>query len=364
MSAVMTIPKQYFDRNDEWWQAILARDQRYDGQFVFAVKSTKIFCRASCPSRRPHRERVTFYAVPEAAEQAGYRACKRCKPKSARILDPQLELVQRVCRYLEQSDVDDLKLSTLAEQNGISAFHLQRTFKALMGISPHQYATAKRFGRLKSLIKEGGSVTSAVYESGFNSSSRVYEQSAAELGMTPATYAKGGLGLTITYTIADSPLGRLLVAVTERGVCSVKMADTDQELKKDLEAEFPRAEIQQSDTELETVVTHILNHLNGVGLTVALPLDIRATAFQRRVWEELSRIPYGESRTYGEVARAIGKPGAVRAVGHACASNPVALLIPCHRVIREDKSLGGYRWGLKRKQKLLEREIGKKTHMK
>ncbi|HSE26258.1 MAG TPA: methylated-DNA--[protein]-cysteine S-methyltransferase, partial [Pyrinomonadaceae bacterium] len=261
---------------------------------------------------------------------------------------------------LEQSDVDDLKLSTLAEQNGISAFHLQRTFKALMGISPHQYATAKRFGRLKSLIKEGGSVTSAVYESGFNSSSRVYEQSAAELGMTPATYAKGGLGLTITYTIADSPLGRLLVAVTERGVCSVKMADTDQELKKDLEAEFPRAEIQQSETELETVVSRILNHLKGFGLTVNLPLDIRATAFQRRVWEELSRIPYGESRTYGEVARAIGKPGAVRAVGHACASNPVALLIPCHRVIREDKTLGGYRWGLKRKQKLLETEKGNK----
>jgi AraC family transcriptional regulator of adaptative response/methylated-DNA-[protein]-cysteine methyltransferase len=174
--------------------------------------------------------------------------------------------------------------------------------------------------------------------------------------MTPATYEKGGLGLTITYTIVDSPLGRLLVAVTERGVCSVKMADTDQELKEDLEGEFPRAEIQQSDTNLEAVVSQILDHLNGAGLTVDLPLDIRATAFQRRVWEELSRIPYGESRTYGEVARAIGSPGAVRAVGHACASNPVALLIPCHRVIREDKSLGGYRWGLKRKQKLLERE--------
>jgi len=356
MSAVMTMPKQDFEQTDEWWQATLARDQRYDGQFVFAVSSTMIFCRASCPSRRPSRERVTFYLVPEAAEQAGYRACKRCKPKRAPILDPQLELVQRVCRYLEQTDAGDLKLSTLAEQNGISAFHLQRTFKALMGISPHQYATAKRFGRLKSLIKEGETITSAVYDSGFNSSSRVYEQSAAELGMTPATYAKGGLGLTINYTIADSPMGRLLVAVTERGVCSVKMADTDRALIEDLKAEFPQAEIEQSDTHLAGIVSQILDHLKGSKLTIDLPLDIRATSFQRRVWEELSRIPYGESRTYGDVARAIGSPKAVRAVGHACATNPVALLIPCHRVIREDKSLGGYRWGLQRKRKLLERE--------
>jgi AraC family transcriptional regulator of adaptative response/methylated-DNA-[protein]-cysteine methyltransferase len=356
MSALMTTPKQDFVQTDEWWQATLARDPRFDGQFVFAVSSTMIYCRPSCPSRRANRERVTFYSVPEAAEQAGFRACKRCKPKSARVLDPQLELVQRVCRYLDQSDVEDLKLSTLAEQTGISAFHLQRTFKSVMGISPHQYANAKKFGRLKSLIKEGESVTSAVYESGFNSSSRVYEQSAAELGMTPATYAKGGRGLAIFYTIADSPLGRLLVAVTDRGVCSVKMADKDAELIEDLKAEFPEADIKQNDKVLMASVSQILNHLNGKEPRINLPLNIRATAFQRQVWEELNRIPYGESRSYGEVARALGKPGAVRAVGHACATNPVALVIPCHRVIREDKSLGGYRWGLERKKRLLERE--------
>ena len=356
MNAVMIATEENAFQSDELWQATLSRDQGYDGQFVFAVSSTRIYCRPSCPSRRPHRERVEFFSVPEAAEQAGYRACKRCKPKSARSLDPQLELVRHVCEFLDANDGDDVTLTTLAAQNRVSPFHLQRTFKGVMGISPHQYATAKKFGRLKSLIKEGESVTSAVYESGFNSSSRVYEQSAAELGMTPATYARGGLGLTIKYTIADSPLGRLLVAVTDRGVCSVKMADTDQELKEDLEAEFPQAEIQQSDTNLAAMVSQILDHLNGAKVTIDLPLDIRATAFQRRVWEELSRIPYGESRTYGDVARAIGNPRAVRAVGHACATNPVALLIPCHRVVREDKSLGGYRWGLQRKKKLLERE--------
>lgn len=359
MNAVMISREEHSLQSDELWQATLSRDQRYDGQFVFAVSSTRIYCRPSCPARRPNRERVTFFSVPEAAEQAGYRACKRCKPKSARILDPQLDLVRRVCRYLDENDSEVITLATLAEQNGVSPFHLQRTFKSVMGISPHQYANAKKFGRLKSLIKEGESVTSAVYESGFNSSSRVYEQSADELGMTPATYAKGGRGLLITYTIADSPLGRLLVAVTARGVCSVKMADTDEELKQDLEAEFPRAEINQNDSVLKSIVLQILNHLNGKEPTINLPLDIRATAFQRQVWEELNKIPYGERRSYGQVARALGKPGAVRAVGHACATNPVALVIPCHRVIREDKSLGGYRWGLERKKKLLEREKGK-----
>ena len=359
MNAVMISREEHSLQSDELWQATLSRDQRYDGQFVFAVSSTGIYCRPSCPARRPNRERVRFFSVPEAAEQAGYRACKRCKPKSARILDPQLDLVRRVCRYLDENDSEVITLATLAEQNGVSPFHLQRTFKSVMGISPHQYANAKKFGRLKSLIKEGESVTSAVYESGFNSSSRVYEQSADELGMTPATYAKGGRGLLITYTIADSPLGRLLVAVTARGVCSVKMADTDEELKQDLEAEFPGAEINQNDSVLKSIVLQILNHLNGKEPTINLPLDIRATAFQRQVWEELNKIPYGERRSYGQVARALGNPGAVRAVGHACATNPVALVIPCHRVIREDKSLGGYRWGLERKKKLLEREKGK-----
>src|SRR4030095_16417829 len=203
VNATMISREEKTDQSEELWQALLSRDQRYDGQFVFAVSSTMIYCRPSCPARRPVRERVSFFSVPEAAEEAGYRACKRCHPRTARILDPQLSLVQRVCRYLDSNDSEKVKLSSLAEQNGVSAFHLQRTFKSVMGISPHQYAAAKKFGRLKTLIKQGESVTSALYGSGFNSSSRLYEQSSTELGMTPATYAKGGRGMAIAYTIVD-----------------------------------------------------------------------------------------------------------------------------------------------------------------
>jgi AraC family transcriptional regulator of adaptative response/methylated-DNA-[protein]-cysteine methyltransferase len=349
----MISPKQDLLQPEELWQATLSRDKRYDGHFVFAVNSTLIYCRPSCPARRPNRERVTFFSVPEAAEQAGYRACRRCLPKSARILDPQLALVQRVCRYLDQNDLEDAKLTTLAEQNQISPFHLQRTFKAVMGISPRQYSAAKKFGRLKSLIKEGEPVASALYGSGFNSSSRLYEQSASELGMTPATYAKGGSGVNITYTVVDSVLGRLLVAITQRGVCKVSMGEDDTVLEADLKSEFPEATVKRDDKQLKEIVGEILDHLNSKEPAIDLPLDIRATAFQRQVWEHLRKIPYGESRSYGDVARALGKPGAIRAVGRACATNPVALIIPCHRVVREDKTLGGYRWGLERKKKLL-----------
>jgi AraC family transcriptional regulator of adaptative response/methylated-DNA-[protein]-cysteine methyltransferase len=225
-----------------------------------------------------------------------------------------------------------------------------------MGISPRQYVTARRFGNFKQLVREGESVTNALYDSGFNSSSRVYEQAAEELGMTPATYGRGGRGVKIDYTIVASPLGRLLVALTERGVCAVRMGDTDTDLEKDLRAEFPSATIARDDASLQETVTKVLRHLTHNEPHLDLPLDIRATAFQRQVWEKLRAIPYGETVSYADVAKALGKPGAVRAVGRACATNPVALVIPCHRVVREDKSLGGYRWGLDRKQKLLDLE--------
>lgn len=265
-------------------------------------------------------------------------------------------MVQRACRLLDTStDGDTLKLAELASQVGVSAFHLQRTFKRVMGISPRQYVTARRFGNFKQLVREGESVTNALYDSGFNSSSRIYEQAPEQLGMTPATYGRGGRGVQIDYTIVASPLGRLLVAVTERGVCAVQMGDTDVELEKDLRAEFPEAKIQRADSRLKDSVQQILNHLNS-NARLDLPLDIRATAFQRQVWEQLRAIPYGQTLSYGDVAKALGKPGAVRAVGRACATNPVALVIPCHRVVREDKSLGGYRWGLERKKKLLDLE--------
>ncbi|HEY3582288.1 MAG TPA: bifunctional DNA-binding transcriptional regulator/O6-methylguanine-DNA methyltransferase Ada [Pyrinomonadaceae bacterium] len=343
--------------NDQLWQAVVARDARFDGQFVFAVSSTKVYCRPSCPSRRPSRERVSFFKLPEAAEQAGYRACLRCKPQTLSVPDPQLALVQRVCRLLDDAgEGEALKLAELAARVGVSSFHLQRTFKRVMGISPRQYVTARRFGNFKQLVREGESVTNALYDSGFNSSSRVYEQAAEELGMTPATYGRGGRGVKIDYTLVASPLGRLLVAVTERGVCAVRMGDNDSELEKDLRAEFPSATIARDDASLQETVTKVLSHLTHNEPHLDLPLDIRATAFQRQVWEKLRAIPYGETVSYADVAKALGKPGAVRAVGRACATNPVALVIPCHRVVREDKSLGGYRWGLVCKQKLLDLE--------
>ena len=343
--------------NDEQlWQAVVAKDARYDGQFVFAVSSTGVYCRPSCPSRRAHRERVSFFDLPEAAEQAGFRACLRCQPQRARVLDPQMELVQRVCGVLNSSDSETVKLAELAAHAGVSVFHLQRTFKRVMGISPRQYLAARRFGNFKALVRKGDSVTSALYESGFNSSSRLYEYASEELGMTPATYSRGGRGVNINYTIVASSMGRLLVAMTERGVCAVRMSDSDQELEKDLREEFPYAEIERDDSALREQVQKILNHLDNNEPRLDLPLDIRATAFQRQVWEKLRAIPYGQTVSYGDVAKALGKPGAVRAVGRACATNPVALVIPCHRVVREDQSLGGYRWGLERKKKLLERE--------
>jgi AraC family transcriptional regulator of adaptative response/methylated-DNA-[protein]-cysteine methyltransferase len=347
--------------NEQLWQAVLAKDARFDGQFVFAVSSTGIYCRPSCPSRRAHRERVKFFDLPEAAEQAGFRACLRCQPQRARVLDPQIDLVQRVCRLLDSSESETLKLAELASHVGVSVFHLQRTFKRVMGISPRQYLAARRFGNFKELVRKGDSVTNALYESGFNSSSRLYEHAAAELGMTPATYSRGGQGVNINYTIVDSSLGRLLVAMTERGVCAVRMGDSDAALEKDLRDEFPHAQINQNDAFLREPVQKILNHLDQNEPQLDLPLDIRATAFQRQVWEKLRAIPYGETVSYGDVAKALGKPGAVRAVGRACATNPVALVIPCHRVVREDKTLGGYRWGLERKKKLLEHERSLKS---
>lgn len=342
--------------DDQFWQAVVAKDARFDGQFVFAVSSTGIYCRPSCPSRRAHRDRVKFFDLPEAAEQAGFRACRRCRPQRARVLDPQLSLVQSVCRALDADDGETLKLAELATRFDISVFHLQRTFKRVMGISPRQYSTARKFSNFKALVRQGESVTHSLYESGFSSSSRLYEQAAEELGMTPATYSRGGRGVSINYTIVASPLGRLLVAVTDRGVCAVRMGDTDADLEQDLQTEFAQAQIKRNDSALREPVEAILSHLSSSEPRLDLPLDIRATAFQRQVWEQLRAIPYGETASYGDVAKALGKPRAVRAVGRACATNPVALIIPCHRVVREDKSLGGYRWGLDRKKKLLEQE--------
>jgi AraC family transcriptional regulator of adaptative response/methylated-DNA-[protein]-cysteine methyltransferase len=360
MSALMKEQLNLLPETDEaQWQAVLRKDTRFDGQFVFAVSSTHIYCRPSCPSRRPHRERVSFFQLPAQAEQAGFRACRRCHPREARLVDPQVQLAQQVCRLIEDSDGEPVTLAALSEQLGVSSFHLQRTFKNIMGISPKDYAETWRVNKFKQGVRQGEALTSAIYDAGFGSSSRLYESAFAQLGMTPATYGKGGRGAVISYAIVESPLGRLLVATTTRGVCSVMLGDSDESLKTDLLKEFPAAEISYDEKLLRSSAKAIVEHLKNKSPHINLPLDIRSTAFQRQVWEQLRAIPYGETHSYSEVAKAIGQQKAVRAVARACATNPVALVIPCHRVIREDKSLGGYRWGLERKKKLLEREAAK-----
>jgi AraC family transcriptional regulator, regulatory protein of adaptative response / methylated-DNA-[protein]-cysteine methyltransferase len=333
------------------WQAVLDRDRQFDGQFVYAVRSTGVYCRPSCPSRRPRREQVDFYETNEAAAQAGFRPCKRCRPDE---VDSQAEMVRQVCAYIETHET--ATLAELSQAVSVSPFHLQRVFKRLMGISPRQYADAYRLGQLKTHLKKGSSVTDAVYEAGYGSSSRVYERSDGQLGMTPSAYRRGGEGMNIVYTVRDCPLGRVLIAVTERGVCAVSLGSSDAMLDEFVLNEFPAASVRRDDGLLSDWVDAILSYLNGWQPRVDVPLDVQATAFQRRVWEALRTIPAGETRTYSQVAASIGQPTAVRAVAHACATNRIALAIPCHRVIRTDGDLGGYRWGLERKRTLLAQE--------
>ena len=352
MNAITTITLD----EDACWRAVLERDARKDGAFVYAVRSTGIFCRPTCPSRRPGRAQAHFFAVPEAAEQAGYRSCKRCRPKAAAAADPRLETVRRVCRAIGESTEAIPTLAELGQEVGASPHHLQRQFKAVMGVSPHQYGEALRLGRLKSALREGEPVAQALYGAGYGSSSRLYEKAPRHLGMTPASYAKGGKGACIAFTLADSRLGRLLVAATERGVCAVSLGDSDATLEDGLRGDYPAAEVRRDDGALGAEVAAILNHLEGAAPHVDLPLDVRATAFQWQVWERLRAIPPGETRTYGEIAGAIGRPRAARAVGRACATNPVSLIIPCHRAVRSSGALTGYRWGVERKKALLESE--------
>lgn len=357
MSAQMKEQMNFLVETDETqWQAVLAKDSRCDGRFVFAVSSTGIYCRPSCPARRPRRDRVSFFSAPDIAEQAGFRACLRCHPREARLVDPQVEMAREVCKLIDENDGEPLTLGMLSSRVGVSTFHLQRTFKSVMGISPSQYAEATRIGKFKQGVRDGESITSAIYDAGFGSSSRLYEQAASRLGMTPATYGKGGRGAIIKYAIVETSLGLLLVAATEKGVCSVTLGDSESALENDLRHEFPQAEIQRGEQALKLATKLIVDHLEGKTPHIDLPLDVRATAFQRQVWEQLRAIPIGQTSSYSDVAKAIGQDKAVRAVARACATNPVALVIPCHRVIREDKSLGGYRWGLERKKKLLDEE--------
>jgi AraC family transcriptional regulator of adaptative response/methylated-DNA-[protein]-cysteine methyltransferase len=335
--------------------AVATRDAGLDGAFVYAVRSTGIYCRPSCPSRRPHPKQVVLFAVPEAAEEAGFRPCRRCHPEQA-ARSPQSDLVRRVCQEITVDTNPRANLGRLMAATGLSAHHLQRTFRKAMGITPRQYADAIRVARLKSDLRKGIEVTTALYEAGYGSASRLYEQSDAHLGMTPAAYRRGGRGMKISYTVSDCSLGRVLVATTDRGISAISLGDNDSHLAAELRKEYPHAEIRRGSNEPSRWVRAIVRHLAGSQPRLDLPTDVMATAFQRRVWEALRSIPSGETRTYREVARALGQPGATRAVARACATNPTAIMVPCHRVIRSDGSLGGYRWGLRRKKLLLDRE--------
>ncbi len=340
---------------NKWWQAVLARDASHDGEFFFAVSSTGVYCRPSCPAKRPRRENVSFFLRPEQAENAGYRACLRCRPKAA-VQNPQTEMVKRICRYIEQHLDEPVTLERLGAAFGQSPFHLQRTFKKALGITPRAYADSCRMGQLKRNLQAGRSVTHALYDAGYSSSSRLYERTASQLGMTPDKYRRGAVAATIRYTCTDSPLGRMLVAATEKGICAIQFADTDDELTEGLKREFPFAIRRRDDESMRSWTSTLLQQIAGHKLNRSLPLDIQATAFQRRVWTHLQSLPFGATQSYGEVARAIGQPSAARAVARACATNRIAVAIPCHRVVREDGEMGGYRWGVERKKALLQLE--------
>ena len=340
--------------SNQRWAAVLGRDPRFDQQFVYAVRTTGIYCRPSCPSRRPRREQVTFFGAPQEAEQAGFRACHRCHPN--RNGTSAQDVVARVCRYLEERGDRRVTLGELSRVSGYSAFHLQRMFKKALGISPRQYAAGHRLQDLKTRLRAGYNVTAATYEAGYGSSSRIYEAANGRLGMTPATYGRGGAGMNIRYATALCPLGRVLVAATERGVCAVQFGDSDRQLQRSLQDEFPAAEIKPAGAELRGWVREVVQAVSGRQPHPGVPLDLQCTAFQRQVWEALLRIPCGSTRSYQQVAADIGQPKAARAVARACATNPVAVLIPCHRVVRESGEGGGYRWGVERKEKLLAKE--------
>ena len=340
------------------WQQVLERDARADGQFYYAVKSTKIYCRPSCPSRRPTRKNVTFFPSPAAAQAAGYRACLRCEPDlAAPRPDPQAGAIAAVAEYLHEHKGEKTRLKDLAKATGVGKFTILRGFKRVLGVSPGEYGRAQRIAAFKERVREPRvRVTDAIYDAGFGSSSRLYEGSDAALGMTPTTWKAGGAGIKIRYTVADSPLGLVLIAATERGVCSIAFGDSEHALVDELRERFPRAEFKQMDRELAYAVEAIVAGLKEHPGAISLPMDVRGTAFQQRVWRQLQAIPRGETRTYSDVAAAIGSPKSVRAVAGACAANPVAVVVPCHRVVGKDGSLTGYRWGLARKRALLDAE--------
>lgn len=359
------MPRRLKDREDlptdsEKWRAALTRDRNSDGTFVFAVRSTGIYCKPSCPARRPGREQVTFFSGPDEAERSGFRPCKRCRPRD---ISTQAEFIDRLCKHIEANLEGKITLSTLSAYSGITPFHLQRTFKRIVGISPRQYVEARRLAKMKRSLRNGETVTRAMYNAGFSSRSRLYEKVPSRFGVSPSTLRRGGAGLRIEYTIVDCPLGRLLIGATERGICAVCMGDSDAGVKAALAEDYPAAELRRNDDNMLRWVTDFMKYFSGQHSDLNLPVDVQGTAFQWRVWKEIQSIPYGNTTTYSKIAGSLGAPRAARAVARACAMNLVSLVIPCHRVVGEDGGLHGYRWGKKRKQALLlhEQTISRKT---
>ncbi len=341
------------------WKAVMARDAEQDGRFVFAVRTTGVYCKPSCASRRALRANVRFFADPGAAEAAGFRACKRCDPRATESAASRV--IAKARAYLEAHVGEPPALATLARAVGMSASHLQRTFTRHVGVSPRKYAAALRADSLKARLRAGATVSRATFDAGYGASSRAYDAAIAQLGMTPGAYRRGGKGVQIRYMTAATSLGRLLVAATERGVCAITLGDDDAMLENALNSEYPqstrtRVRGARGDARLRAWVAAVRAYVEGSQREIAVPLDVAGTPFQQRVWQALQGIPYGQTRSYAQVAASIAAPSAARAVASACARNRVSLVIPCHRVVRGTGALGGYRWGLARKERLLARE--------
>jgi AraC family transcriptional regulator of adaptative response/methylated-DNA-[protein]-cysteine methyltransferase len=341
--------------SDPRWAAVAARDRTADGTFFYSVRTTGVYCRPSCASRTARPENVAFHDSAADAERAGFRPCKRCKPDRPALSAQHAVLVAQLCRYIESAE-DVPTLPALAQRAGLSAYHLHRVFKAATGVTPKAYAAARRAERVRQALGRGGSVTDAIYGAGYNSNGRFYEESDQVLGMTPTRFRAGGAGVEIRFAIGACSLGAILVARSERGVCAISIGDDPDALARDLQDRFPRARLDGADAEFERWVAKVVGFVEAPRLGLDLPLDVRGTAFQQRVWQALRDIPPGETVSYTELAKRIGAPKSVRAVASACAANALAVAIPCHRVVRSDGGLSGYRWGVERKRALLERE--------
>jgi AraC family transcriptional regulator of adaptative response/methylated-DNA-[protein]-cysteine methyltransferase len=345
--------------DDLRWEAVQRRDE--SAQFVYSVASTGVYCRPSCAARRALRRNVRFHATCADAERAGFRPCRRCRPNEASLAERHAEAVLQACRTIEATETAPI-LADLAAVAGMSRFHFLRVFRKATGVTPREYADRHRAERVRSELRAGASVTSALYDAGFNSSSRFYEKAPGMLGMTPLQFRRGGTGVAIRYSFGRSSLGLVMIAATDRGICSVRFGDSEAALTEELSANFPGAQIAPAEATFESRTRAVIEHIDNPRAGHDLPLDIRGTAFQMRVWQALREIPAGKTESYAQVAARAGSPAAVRAVGSACAANPVAVLVPCHRAVRSDGGLSGYRWGVERKRQLLEKEATASRH--